>query len=69
MTMFRVVMVENLGEAAYTYIDYGAAQSLIVKAEGELPVTTDQQKATYFNAANCHLFDSKGVSVPKLLSV
>jgi multiple sugar transport system ATP-binding protein len=39
---------------------------LVVQADGEIPTRVHERIAVHANAANCHLFDQSGATVPRL---
>lgn len=56
---------EVLGNLGYLYLDTTAAERLIVEVPSSASVGRHERHAFSFDAAACHLFDERGVAVPR----
>jgi multiple sugar transport system ATP-binding protein len=61
----EVLVVERLGGETYLYVKITGGDTLIVQTDGDNPSHLHDRVPIYINGELCHLFDSRGDSVPK----
>jgi len=58
-----VLLVEQLGEAAYVHLDQPGGTPLIAKAPGASVLRPGDRQPFHFLAASCHVFDAAGAAI------
>ena len=59
----EVITIEHLGAESFVFLDYGAADPLVVKCAADYQVQPGQLLGVEFPAQHCYLFSQDGVAI------
>jgi multiple sugar transport system ATP-binding protein len=62
----RVFVVERLGGETYCHVRVDGGQSVVIRTDGDSPVSPGEQVRIGVPAATCHLFDRDGIALDRV---